>query len=58
MVEAVRVRITSDEIKRKMLNDDENPFRKFDVVDVDGTVSQNRPVLYRILEVKASFDRA
>jgi hypothetical protein len=53
----VKVRITSDEIKRKMLDDAENPFRKFYVVDVDVTESQGRPVLYKILEVKDSFDR-
>lgn len=52
----VKVRITSDEIKRKMLDDEDNPFKKFYVVDVDVTESQNRPVLYKILEVKDSFD--
>lgn len=54
---SVKVRITSDEIKRKMLDDAENPFKKFYVVDVDVTESQNRPVLYKILDVKDSFDR-
>jgi hypothetical protein len=53
----VKVRITSDEVKRKMLDDADNPFKKFYVVDVDVTESQNRPVLYKILEVKDSFDR-
>jgi hypothetical protein len=53
----VKVRITSDEIKRRMLDDEDNPFRKFYVVDVDVTESQGRPVLYRILDVKDSFDR-
>ena len=40
-----------------MLDDTDNPFRKFYVVDVDVTESQNRPVLYKILEVKDAFDR-
>jgi hypothetical protein len=53
----VRVRFTSDEVKRKMLEDVENPFRKFYVVDVDVTEVNNKPVLYRILEVKDAFDR-
>jgi hypothetical protein len=53
----VKVRITSDDIKRKMLDDADNPFKKFYVVDVDVTESQNRPVLYKILDVKDSFDR-
>jgi hypothetical protein len=53
----VKVRFSSDEIKRKMLDDPENPFRKFYVVDVDVTESQGRPVLYRILDVKDTFDR-
>ena len=41
----VKVRITSDNIKRAMLDYIENPFRKFCVVDVDVTESQGRPVL-------------
>jgi hypothetical protein len=53
----VKVRITSDEIKRKMLDDADNPFRKFYIVDVDVTEVGGRPVLYRILEVKDTFDR-
>jgi hypothetical protein len=53
----VKVRITSDEIKRAMIDNPENPFRKFFVVDVDVTETQGRPVLYRILEVKDTFDR-
>jgi hypothetical protein len=53
----VKVRITSDEIKRKMIDDTENPFRKLYVVDVDVTEVNNKPVLYRILEVKDAFDR-
>jgi hypothetical protein len=53
----VKVRITSDEIKRKMLDGEGNPFRKYYVVDVDVTDVQGRPVLYRILDVKDSFDR-
>jgi len=36
----VMVRITSDDIKRKMLDDAENPFKKYYVVDVDVTESQ------------------
>jgi hypothetical protein len=31
----VKVRVTSGNIKRAMLDDIENPFRKFHVVDVD-----------------------
>ena len=53
----VKVRFTSDDIKRKMLDNTENPFRKFYVVDVDVTEVQDRPVLYKILEVKETFDR-
>jgi hypothetical protein len=53
----VKVRFTSDDIKRRMLDDVSNPFKKFYVVDVDVTESQGRPVLYKILEVKDSFDR-
>lgn len=53
----VKVRITSDDIKRTMLDDIETPFRKFYVVDVDVTEFQGRPVLYKILEVKDAFDR-
>ncbi len=40
-----------------MIDDPANPFKRFYVVDVDVTESQGRPVLYRILEVKDSFDR-
>lgn len=53
----VKVRITSDAIKRRMLEDENNPFKKFYVVDVDVTESQGKPVLYKILDVKESFDR-
>lgn len=53
----VRVRITSDEIKRTMIDDPANPFKRFYLVDVDVTESEGRPVLYKILEVKDSFDR-
>lgn len=53
----VKVRITSDDIKREMIDKQDNPFRKFYVVDVDVTEVQGRPVLYRILEVKDTFDR-
>lgn len=53
----VKVRITSDEIKRTMIDDPANPFKRLYVVDVDVTESQGRPALYRILEVKDSFER-
>ena len=53
----VKVRITSDEIKREMIDKPANPFRQFYVVDVDVTESAGRPVLYRILDVKDTFDR-
>jgi hypothetical protein len=53
----VKVRITSDEIKRKLLDDHANPFKKFYIVDVDVTTSQDRPILYKILEVKETIDR-
>ena len=53
----VKVRITSDEIKRQMLDKADNPFRKLYVVDVDVTESNGKPVLYKILEVKDTIDQ-
>jgi hypothetical protein len=53
----VKVRVASDDIKREMLDSAGNPFKRFYIVDVDVTESQGRPVLYRILDVKDSFDR-
>lgn len=38
-----------------MLDDAENPLKKFYVVDV--AEAQNSPVLYKMHEVKDSFDR-
>lgn len=53
----VKVRFYSDEVKRDMLDHEDNPFRKLYVVDVDVTVVDRKPVLYKILEVKDAFDR-
>lgn len=53
----VRVRFASDDVKRQMLDGQENPFRMLFVVDVDVTFVDDKPVLYRVLEVKDSFER-
>jgi hypothetical protein len=53
----VRVRFYSDEVKKDMLDRQDNPFRKLFIVDVDVTEVGGRPVLYQVLEVKDSFDR-
>jgi hypothetical protein len=53
----VKVRITAEDIKRAMIDAPANPFRKYFVVDVDVTEIGGKPVLYRILDVKESFDR-
>ena len=50
----VKVRITSDDIKRKMLDDADNPFKKFYVVDVDVTKSRTDQCRTRILDVEKS----
>ena len=52
----VRVRFNSDEVKQAMLDREDNPFRKIYVVDVDVTVLSEKPVLYKVLDVKDAFD--
>jgi hypothetical protein len=54
---AVKVRIASDDVKREMIDKPENPFKKFYLVDVDVTEIDDKPVLYKIIAVKDSWDR-
>ena len=53
----VKVRFASDEVKHAMLDAPENLFKRLFVVDVDVTEIDERPVLYRILQVTDSYDR-
>ena len=53
----VKVRFASDEVKDAMLDSPENVFKKLYVVDVDVSEVDGKPVLYRVLAVKDSFDR-
>lgn len=48
----VKVRFYSDDVKRAMLDREENPFRKLYVVDVDVTELDGKPVLYRVSRSK------
>jgi hypothetical protein len=52
----VKVRFANDGVKLAMLNMPDNPFKKLYVVDVDVSTQSDKPVLYRILEVKESYD--
>jgi hypothetical protein len=53
----VKVRIASDEVKREMIDNQHNPFKRLFLVDVDVTEIDDKPVLYKILAVKDSWDR-
>ncbi len=53
----VKVRFASNEVKDALLDTPENLFKRLFVVDVDVTEVGGRPVLYRVLVVKDSFDR-
>ena len=44
-------------MKKDLLGREENPFRKLFIVDVDVTEVGGKPVLYKVLEVKDSFER-
>ncbi len=53
----VRVRFASDAVKAAMIDTPDNPFKRLFVVDVDISFVDGKPVLYRILELKTSFER-
>ena len=53
----VKLRFASDEVKDALLDTPENLFKRLFIVDVDVTEVGGRPVLYRVLAVKDSFDR-
>ena len=53
----VKVRFYSDDVKKDLLDREENPFRKLFIVDVDVTEIGGKPVLYKVLDVKDSFER-
>ncbi len=53
----VRVRFASDAVKAAMIDTPDNPSKRLFVVDVDVSFVDGKPVLYRVLELKTSFER-
>lgn len=53
----VKVVFADDGLKAKMLYDPPHPFKKAFVVDVAVETIEDKPVLYRVLELHDSFDR-
>ena len=54
----VKVRFKNDELKLKMLYEEPHPFKKAFVVDVAVETVNEKPVLYRILELHDVLDKA
>ncbi len=53
----VRLRFTSQDIKRAILDAPENPFQLAFIVDVEVKTVNDRPALYKVLAVKEAFDK-
>lgn len=53
----VKVRFANDEVKKAMMEGPGSPFDQLFIVDVDVSEVDDKPVLYRILQVKDRFER-
>jgi len=53
----VKLWFCSDEVKKEILDSAENPFQKVFVVDVEVKTADDKPALYKVLEVKDNFDK-
>jgi hypothetical protein len=53
----VKLIFASEEVKRKIVDQPENPFQKLFVVDVEAKATEGKVRLYRIFAVKDILDR-
>lgn len=53
----VKVRFANDELKTRMLFEEPHPFNKNFIVDVAVETVNNKPVLYKVLQLHEAFDR-
>jgi hypothetical protein len=53
----MKLAFSSDEVKRKIVDQEDNPFLKAFLVDAEVKTADGKPKLYRILDVKDVMDR-
>ena len=53
----IKVRFANDSLKAKMLYDEPYPFKKAFIVDVAVETVNNKPVLYKVLELHDVIDK-
>ena len=53
----MKLAFASDDVKRKIVDQENNPFQKAFLVDAEVKTADGKPMLYRILDVKDVMDR-